>query len=495
MKLSKSLYTRGLQCSKSLWLKKNKAKVLTKPNSSQKAVFDTGDIVGALACQLFPNGKEIPFVGTTFEQKISLTKKWLDDGLKNIYEATFTYDDILVMIDILHINDDKSVEIYEVKSSTSLKAVYLDDASIQYYVLHSLGYNVSKVSIVYTNNKYVRADELEIDKLFTIANVSKEVLELQADIPTHLKHFENQIAKSSEPDINIGKQCDYPYECDAKEYCWQHIPEYSIFNISRLKTDKKFDMYYEGITKFNQITDLDNFSKTQQIQIKSEQQNKIIINKQAIKNFLDGLNYPIYHLDFETFQQAIPEWKGIVPFMQIPFQYSLHVENNNKPLEHKEFLAIEGIDPRYELAKSLIANIPDDVTVLAYNMGFEQGVIKKLADMFNEFAVPLMKIHDNIQDLMTPFQKKDYYTPSMKGSYSIKHILPAIVPEMQKAYTALEYIQNGAEAMQMYPKFATMKDKKEVAKLREALLRYCELDTLAMVKILEKLREGIKMKI
>jgi hypothetical protein len=124
-------------------------------------------------------------------------------------------------------------------------------------------------------------------------------------------------------------------------------------------------------------------------------------------------------------------------------------------------------------------------------MGFEKGVIKKLADMFDEFAIALMKIHDNIQDLMTPFQKKDYYTPSMKGSYSIKHILPALVPEMEKAYNALNYVQNGADAMQIYPKLADMKDKGEVAELREALLRYCELDTLAMVKILEKLRENI----
>jgi len=491
MNLSKSLYTRGLQCTKSLWLKKHNKEVLSQPNESAQAVYATGDEVGGLACDLFPDGKEIPFEGTTFDEKINLTQQWLDDGLPNIYEATFKYDGILVMVDVLHINEDKSVEIYEVKSSTGVKDVYLDDASIQYYVLKGLGYDVKKTSIVHINNKYERGDKLELDKLFTIADVSSEVLELQANIPMHLKHFKNQLDKNTEPQVDIGKHCSSPYDCDAIEYCWKHIPDYSIFNISRLRADKKFDMYQNGIIDFSQITNIDNFSDSQQIQIESEEQNKTIIHKSAIKEFVDGLSYPLYHLDFETFQQAVPKWKGIIPFMQIPFQFSLHIEEQNGDLNHKEFLAIEGIDPRYELAKRLVTDIPDDVTVLAYNMGFEKGVIRKLANMFDEFAGHLMKIHDNVQDLMTPFQKKDYYTPSMKGSYSIKHVLPALVPDMAKAYNDLNYVQNGGDAMQTYPRLSTMEDKEEVAKLREALLRYCELDTLAMVKVLDKLKESL----
>jgi hypothetical protein len=490
--LSKSLYTRGLQCIKSLWLKKYKKEVLTPPNESVQAIFERGDEVGALACELFPSGVEIEFNPKDYAGMINTTKKLIDNGVKDIYEASFNFDNIFIAIDILHINEDNSVEIYEVKSSTDVKDVYLDDASIQYYVLKGLGYNIKKTSIVHINNKYVRGDELEIDKLFTIVDVSSEILDLQVNIPMHLKHFQNQLSKDTEPQIDIGKHCSYPYDCDAKEYCWKHIPDYSIFNISRLRADKKFDMYQNGIICFNQITNIDDFSDSQQIQIQSEQENKTIIHKSVIKEFLDGLSYPIYHLDFETFQQAIPKWKGIIPFMQIPFQFSLHIQEENDDLTHKEFLAIEGIDPRYELAKRLVNDIPADVTVLAYNMGFEKGVIRKLADMFDEFATHLMKIHDNIQDLMTPFQKKDYYTPSMKGSYSIKYVLPALVPDMAKAYTQLDYVQNGGDAMQTYPRLATMEDKEEVAKLRKALLRYCELDTLAMVKVLDKLKDSVR---
>lgn len=494
MNLSKSLYTRGLQCVKSLWLKKYQKDVLTPPDTSAEAIFATGDKVGALACELFPNGKEIPFEGTSFEEKTALTKKWLDEGLQNIYEATFVYDNILVMVDILHINDDNSVEINEVKSSTEVKDVYLDDASIQYYVLNGLGYKVKKTNIIHINNKYIRGNELEVDKLFSVVNVSDEVLELQENIPFHLKNFRSHLAdKKTEPIIDIGEQCSKPYACDAIEYCWKqkNIPDYSIFNISRLRTDKKFSLYKDGIINFNQLENISSFSPTQQVQILSEQENKTIINKKAIEKFIETLSYPLYHLDFETFQQAIPEWQGISPFMQIPFQYSLHIETKNGELEHKEFLAQEGIDPRYKLAQQLVQDIPNNVTVLAYNMGFEKGVLRKLADMFTEFSDSLLAIHDNVHDLMIPFQKKDYYTPSMKGSYSIKYVLPALVPEMEKAYKELDNIHNGSEAMQTYAKLSGMIDKDEVTRLRESLLRYCELDTLAMVKILNKLKEVI----
>jgi len=251
-------------------------------------------------------------------------------------------------------------------------------------------------------------------------------------------------------------------------------------------------LYRDGIVDFHQITDISSFSVSQQVQIVSEQENRTIINKEAIRDFIDTLSYPLYHLDFETFQQAIPEWKGISPFMQIPFQYSLHIEAEDGQLVHKEFLAIEGVDPRYELAKRLAEDIPSNVIVLAYNMGFEKGVLRKLATMFTEFSDALMAIHDNVKDLMIPFQKKDYYTPSMRGSYSIKYVLPALVPEMADAYSALDGVHNGGEAMQTYAKLSSMDNKDEVKRLREALLRYCELDTLAMVKVLDKLKEVTK---
>lgn len=382
MHLSKSLYTRGLQCVKSLWLKKYKPNVLTKPDSAQQAIFSTGDKVGELACTLFPKGKIIPFEETTFDEKIDLTKKYIKKGVKNIYEATFSYQQILIMVDILHINKDGSVEINEVKSSTEVKNIYLHDASIQFYVLNGLGFEVKKINIIHINNKYTRDKELEVEKLFSIVDVTEQIKEMQVNIPNYLNHFKSFLDnKEDEPKIEIGNHCFKPYQCDCYEYCWKEqreIPEYSIFNISRLSTDKKFALYQDGILHTTQIQEYASYSHTQQIQIKSDKEQTSIINKDAIKDFLDTLCYPLYHLDFETFQQAIPEWEGISPYSQIPFQYSLHVEHKDGVLEHKEFLAKEGIDPRYELAKKLVRDIPSYVKVLAYNMGFEKGVIRRM---------------------------------------------------------------------------------------------------------------------
>ncbi len=492
MALSKSLYIRGLQCEKSLWLKKKKPEVLQAPDDGAQAVFDTGTSVGELACELFSCGERIEYTGD-FNAQIAKTKELIECGIKVIYEATFCFDGILVMVDILCIGKDGLI-INEVKSSTSVKEVYIDDASIQYYVISSLGYKVSAVNIIHIDNSYVRGEKLELDKFFHAEDVTEQVKQKQADIPQILNKFDEILSKDVEPDIDIGPQCSDPYNCDAWEYCWRKqrgIPEYSIFDISRLRSDKKFELYKSGVVKFEDIKELDKFNTSQQIQIRSELSKEQIIDKEAIKEFLDTLSYPLYHLDFETFQQAVPEFIGLSPYEQIPFQFSIHKDDGKGNLEHFEFLAEVGADPRYELALNLIKFIPQDACVLAYNMSFEKRVIRRLAEIYPQISNELMAIHDNIKDLMVPFASKSYYHPKMQGSYSIKYVLPALVPEFESAYKDLNLIHHGGEAMQAYEAMAYMPaDEREAYK--KALLAYCKLDTLAMVKVLEKLREVVK---
>jgi len=493
MNLSKSLYTKAIQCPKALWLKKYKKEVLTPPDSTALARFGTGNVVGDLACELFPNGKEVVYNPENFNAMVEITKQWMDEGLEYIYEATFLYEGILVLVDVLKITAD-GLEIYEVKSSTSVKDINLHDVSIQQYVLQQLGYSIVSSNVVHIDNSYVRGDELDLNELFKIVDVSDEVNALQVDIPQRLEEFEVYLVdKDNEPNIDIGSHCNKPYECDAKEYCWKvqrNIPEYSLFNIFNLGSKKQIELYEKGIVNIEDIPDDYVMTAIQKQKVKNWKEQVIFIDEENIKDFLNTLSYPIYHLDFETFQQAIPEWKGISPYQQIPFQYSLHIEHSNGTIEHKEFLGQDSIDPRYELAKKLVENIPTDVTVLAYNMSFEKGVNSKLSESFPEFRNHLLSINDNIKDLMFPFQKKYYVTPQMKGSYSIKHVLPSLVPEMEKAYQSLNGIQNGGDAMNAFPKLSNMgMDEKE--ETRRALLEYCKLDTLAMVEVLKKLREVI----
>jgi len=497
LSLSKSLYTKGLQCQKALWLKKYNKSVLTSSDTATIEKFQDGNVLGVLACNLFPGGREIPFKDVTFSQKINLTQEWLDEGLNDVYEATFEYDNVLVKVDIFHRKPDGSFEIYEVKSSTEITDTLSQDASIQYYVLNGLGYNVSDVYITILNTDYVRGDELDIKQLFTHVKMTDKVLALQCDIPANLGKFRNTLSDGlNEPNTEIGWHCKNPYGCDAMDYCWQQqrgIPEYSVFNIFSLtKTSKSLDLYQQGIVDIKDIPDDTKLTEKQQYKVDVWKAQKGVINKDAIKRFVSSISYPIYHFDFETLAPAIPSFKGMKPYEKYPFQYSLHIEQEDGSLEHKEYLATPGQDPREDVARLIVENIPKNACIMAYSISFEKGIIRNLAKNYPVHKDHLMNVHDNFIDLAIPFQKGDYWMPSMQNHYGLKYALPAIVPEMKESYPDLDGVHNGSDAMAMFKKLGEATDFDEIAKIKSALLEYCKLDTYAMVKILEKLKHIVK---
>ncbi len=498
LSLSKSLYTRGLQCVKSLWLKKYNKDVLTLPDEKAQVIFDTGSRVGDLSCELFPDGKEVPFEGISFDEKIALTKEWLDEGLENIYEATFKHDDVLVMVDILHRCEDGSFEVYEVKSSSwndqksTPKDIetYINDVSIQLYVLRGLGLDIKKCSIVMLNSNYVFQERLELDKLFIAVDVSEQAEELQADIPTYLKTFRGFLSDAEkEPDIDIGVHCFKPYECDGYEYCWKtqrNIPDYSVFDIFNMG-EKPMTLYRSGMLNIEDIPESALTTENQKLTVDAWLNRATFIDREKIKEFLSKLKYPIYHLDFETYQDAIPQFNNQKSYQQMPFQYSIHIEHEDGRLEHKEFLGIEGTDTRLELIRAMISHIPPNSCVMVFNASFEKTRINELARDFPEYAERLLNINENMVDLAEPFSKKHYYDYNFKGKYSIKLVMPLLAPHMADAYKKLELVQNGGDSMNTFPRLVYMEEEERL-KYREALLAYCKLDTLAMVEVLKKLR-------
>ena len=254
---------------------------------------------------------------------------------------------------------------------------------------------------------------------------------------------------------------------------------------------KALELYKRGITDVKDVlasTKLNDLQKQQIDYILHDKPDHV--DKGGIKSFLDGLSYPLYFLDFETMQMVLPEYPNSKPYQQITFQYSLHyIESENGELKHKEFLGISGEAPRRALAEQLVADIPTDACVLAYNRGFEKGRIKELAELFPDLADSLMKIRDNIQDLIDPFHHGHYYTKAIGGSFSIKSVLPAMFPgDPELDYHNLEGVHNGGEAMTLFPLIKDLPPaEQEIA--RKNLLKYCELDTYAMVKIWQKLKE------
>ncbi len=490
--LSKSKYCSGIQCPKILWMDAHMPE--ERVDTASQTVFENGNLIGDLARGYFG---EYALVEYSADKKVMVeeTKKLIAEGASNIAEASFFYDGLYCAVDILHKNGD-GWDIDEVKSSTEVREIYVDDMAFQYYVLTNAGINVIGVFNMHVNKDYVFHNKFDIKSYFSIEDFTDDCKSKRSAVEENVKAFRAYVAADAEPVRDITASCLSPYECPYKAYCWRDIPEPSIFDIGRLAMDKKFAYYEKKIISYPDI-----IKAGSQVKLNEKQKLQVdtglghlpdTINKVKIKEFLDTLTYPVYHLDFEAFQPIIPKWEGCKAYGQIPFQYSLHIEYADGRLEHKEFLAKEGEDPRRSLAEQLCRDIPQGVCCLAYNMSFENTVLRDLAALFPDLAGHLLSIRDHMHDLLVSFQRGYYYSVAMGGSCSIKKVLPALYPDDPELdYHSLEDVHQGDEASTA---FATLADQspEDIKRIRASLLKYCGLDTYAMVKLLAKLREAAK---
>lgn len=494
MNLSKSKYTRYCQCPKMLWMDTYK-KELAKEDPALQRRFDEGNEVGDLAMGLL--GEYVETTAYTEDGKLDIpamlknTKKYLAQGVENICEAAFSKNRCYCAVDILH-KTESGYDIYEVKSSTDIKEVYLIDCAYQKWVLESSGLKIGRVHIAYINNNYVKCGDLDIHQLFNIEDVTEQLTPYYAVVKDNTAAAIAYISDKNEPTMDIGLQCSSPYECPYWDYCSRNLAVPNIFNLYRLSAKKADELYKEGIVSFDDIVKSGmSLSRIQRMQVEAEQlQLPTHIDKLGIKAFLNTLSYPLYFLDFETFQTCVPIYDGTKPYQQVPFQYSLHyIEGPECELKHKEFLADENSDPRRAIAERLVEDIPQNVCVLAYNKAFECTRIKELAETFPDLSEKLLNIRDNIHDLLDVFRDGFVYDRAMGGSLSIKSVLPALFPDNPGLnYHNLNDVHNGGEAMAAFLSLRGM-EKNERDNLRASLLAYCKLDTLAMVLLWQRLRE------
>lgn len=497
---SKSKYCLAWQCPKLLWL--NKYKPELKPvDPSLEARFEEGNLVGDLAMRLFGEFTEVTAYKEDGKLDLNtmqtLTAQCLADGVENICEASFSYNGLYCAVDILH-KENGGYAIYEVKSSTHASHIYAVDIAYQTYVLEHCGVHVTGTYLICIDSSYVRGEALDIHQLFQTIDLSAEVRDELQNVPSLLKKAEQVYTLKEEPDIDIGLHCRDPYSCAFWDYCTKDLPSPSVFDLYNIHFDKAIARYKQGKTAFEDLLFDGSITNPQQLRqmlyaVSEEYRDQTHIDKGGIQDFLNTLSYPLYFLDFETMRSVIPLWEGTKPYQQIPFQYSLHyIEYEGGPLLHKEFLARSGEDPRRAIAERLCEDIPMNVCVTAYNKGFECGRIKELAATFPDLSERLLNIQRNIKDLLTPFRSGCYYNKEMGGSFSIKSVLPALFPDDPALnYHNLEQIHNGTEAMTIFPRIKDMPPE-EAEKTRHNLLKYCELDTYAMVKLWEELRRAAK---
>ncbi len=483
--INKHMYCDFIQCNKKVWLKN---KNIIKKSAENKDDINIFNKVKEYACEYFGNAVEIP-------DNISKNDKYLytkDLILKDnivIKNASFLYDDYYSQSDIL-IAKEGVYSLVAVTTSTQTKAQHIDSLVFQYFVLSKHGLNVENVYVMCVNSNYARGEIFEIPQFLKLEECTEEIVSRQEGLELKLKLMSQSVFGEFDSKIEIGLKCEKPIACEFKGICHEDIPEDSVFSIARLTNKKKYNLYEKGIvTYYDLIKNKIDLSDKQLKQLKTAYRNEPpTIDKERIKEFLLTLRYPLYHIDFETFQQIVPLYKGIKPYMQIPFQFSIHVEESFcGNVSHFEFLSKEGVDPRRLFAEELCKVIPKDSCCVAYNMAFEKAIIKNLALEFQELSDHLMSLHDNMIDLMLPFKEQYYYSKELRGSYSIKKVLPALCQnDTQLDYTKLEEIHNGSEAMNAFL-YLHNKSSEEIYRTRKNLLEYCKLDTLAMVKILEQL--------
>jgi len=489
--ISKTQYLKGLQCPKALWYYNNRKDLAPEIDAAKQALFDTGNTIGELAQHYFDNGITVTNEYWDIKGAILATKKYLDEGYEVIYEATAMHPGHggYSRIDILRkIPDTNEWDLIEVKSSTSVKDYHIDDLSFQYHVFHHAGYKIRHCFLMHINNEYIRQGDLDPKVLLTSENITDEVLAKQDNLETLATQLVEIRNQEKEPDVAIGARCTKPFECDYKSHCWQHVPEYSIYNIF---SAKKADQIYKTTGSFN-ISDVpDNLypNGLKRIDLECYLNDVENFERDHIVSFLNELEYPLYYLDYETLFPAIPLFDGTRPYQQIPFQYSLHVQNEaGAETSHYEFLHKEISDPRYSFTESLISSCGNSGSVIVYNKGFEAGRNNELAEIYPEYASQLIAINERMVDLMLPFQNRYLYHPNQKGKYSIKNVLPT--------FTSLDYdgmeITDGGDASLQYFDFMNMKlMEQDNETLWDALYRYCKLDTFAMVELIAVLNSKI----
>ena len=423
--------------------------------------------------------------GYAVQQQVKQLERFQSsDNFAVDFERTFQTADLYARTDI--VMSDRTtgiVDIYEIKSSASVKEDHYDDVAFQKLTLERSGSIVGRCYVVTMNGEYVRRGPVDFEQLFVITDVTDKVNERMDVTARQAKE-----AVAYLQSVPVPSLVDYcvanKLNCHFIKLHFPGLPEYTVFDIAFLKNDKRRELLSQNVVSITDVPDDFPLSTKQQIQVNAAKSGEILIDRDAIAERIDTWEYPLHFLDYETFSYAIPQFEGVRPFQQMCFQYSLHtIDSRGAEPKHKYFLSRGEDDPPRAMAESLKVAMSEGIgTVLVWYEAFEKTRNSEMAVMFPEYALFFEEVNERTHDLMKIFSDKLYIHPDFKGRSSIKKVLPVIVPKL--SYTSLG-IGDGLTASISWfraAKWDTM-DKATRQKIFSDLEKYCELDTLAMVEI------------
>ncbi len=494
MQITKSDFIRYLECPAYFWFFKRRPEVLDnqEPSDFDKELIKNGQEVELWARKLFTQGILVKSKQSAATKE---TQELLREGQKVIFQATFEAENLYAMIDILEWDEaNQSWIINEVKGTTSKDKKndeHLHDAAFQYILMKMAGYNVRRVNLIELNKEFRKQGEINIRDLLQITDITDKMKELEEEISPMIADMKRILENDREP---LPCECIYKSRsnhCPAFKYLHPHVPSYSVHDIVRIGLSKKSleALIEDGHYSIEEVPEDFKLSEYQRNHVEVTQTKIPIITSGKIAEMLNELIYPLYFLDYETYPTAVPIYDGCTPYQQVPFQYSLHVlKEPNGNLEHYEFLHTDQDGhPAKAMGEALIKIISSEGSIIVWNKKFEGKCHEDLAILLPQYADIFYNYNQRLFDLMEVFSKNHYVHHDFRGGYSIKDVLPVLVPEM--SYKNLN-IRDGSMAMKGWKTMMfEIKDQQEKDKIKRDLLNYCEQDTLAMVKIFEILKK------
>ena len=485
--LSKSKLLAFRQCPKRLWLEVHCA-ALRADSAATRASFAVGHQVGDIARRLYdPEGKGVLFDPQVdgLDAVFARTQALLQTA-RPIFEAGFRAEGALALADVmLPVSKGGKLawRMVEVKSSTSVKDYHRDDAAVQSFVARSAGVPLTSIALAHIDSDWVYPGNEDYNGLLRENDLTDEVFDRGEEVRGWIAEAQKIVARKREPRIATGEHCTHPYECGFFAHCQSQEAqaEQPISCLpGRLSKGLQAHIAAHGLTELRDVPDELLDDRQQRVKA-ATLSGKPCFDPGAAAQALAAHKLPACFLDFETIQFAVPIWKGTRPYQQIPFQFSLHRLSRTGRLEQQAFLDLSGADPSRAFAEALIAACGERGPIFVYNAGFETTRIRELSERFPCLAKALLALNERVVDLL-PVARDHYYHPGQQGSWSIKAVLPALCPDLH--YSDLEGIQDGGMAMGAFQEaLAPQTSRARKREIEQQLLKYCALDTYALVRL------------